>query len=85
MISSKEVKSTLVGDSAPVDGPKLSYQEIVDLIQSGKTIPGIKEIPTTVLAGQGTTATKSTRRKPWEKDTPVEPVVTGEATAEATA
>jgi hypothetical protein len=49
-------------------GPKLSYQEIVDLIQSGKPIPGIKEIPDTVLAGQGTSSTQTRRAKPWEKD-----------------
>lgn len=50
--------------------PKLNYQEIVDLIQSGKPIPGIKEIPDTVLAGQGTSATQSRRAKPWEKEGP---------------
>jgi hypothetical protein len=51
-------------------GPKLSYQEIVDLIQSGKPIPGIKEIPDTVLAGQGTSSTQTRRAKPWEKEGP---------------
>lgn len=52
------------------DGPKLSYQEIVDLIQSGKPIPGIKDIPDTVLAGQGTSSTQTRRAKPWEKEGP---------------
>ncbi|QDS76901.1 hypothetical protein FKW77_004071 [Venturia effusa] len=52
------------------DGPKLNYQEIVDLIQSGKPIPGIKEIPDTVLEGQGTSATQIRRAKPWEKEGP---------------
>jgi hypothetical protein len=75
-----------VPSNEPEPGPKLSYQEIVDLIQSGKPVPGIKEIPNTVLAGQGTNASKSTRKKPWEKDTPaVEPVAAAEATDEATA
>ena len=67
------------------EGPKMSYQEIVDLIQSGKPIPGIKEIPKTVLEGQGTAASKSTRRKPWEKDAPAETAAPAEATTEATA
>ncbi|TID20105.1 hypothetical protein E6O75_ATG07565 [Venturia nashicola] len=52
------------------EGPKLNYQEIVDLIQSGKPIPGIKDIPDTVLAGQGTSATQARRAKPWEKEGP---------------
>ncbi|KIV98957.1 uncharacterized protein PV09_09292 [Verruconis gallopava] len=52
----------------PESGPKLSYQEIVELIQNGKPIPGIKEVPKTVLIGQGTVSTKPARRKPWEKD-----------------
>ncbi|KAE9963946.1 hypothetical protein BLS_003102 [Venturia inaequalis] len=54
------------------EGPKLNYQEIVDLIQSGKPIPGIKDIPDTVLAGQGTSATQSRRAKPWEKEGPAD-------------
>jgi len=52
-----------------VEPPRLSYQEVVDLIQSGKPVPGIKEIPTTVLEGQGTQSTQARRKKPWEKDT----------------
>jgi hypothetical protein len=68
----------------PEPGPKFSYQEIVDMIQNGKPIPGIKEIPTTVLEGQGTTATKSVRRKPWEKDElGEESVIPAETAAEA--
>ncbi|KAI8943386.1 hypothetical protein NX059_001399 [Plenodomus lindquistii] len=45
-----------------------SFAHIVDLISSGKPIPGIKEIPPTVLEGQGSTATRERRRKPWEKE-----------------
>ena len=64
----------------------MSYQEIVDLIQSGEPVPGIKVIPQTVLAGQGTTATQERRRKPWEKDQPtVETTMANEAVADATA
>ena len=46
-----------------------SFAQIVDLISSGKPIPGIKEIPDTVLDGQGTESKREKRRKPWEKDT----------------
>jgi hypothetical protein len=84
MISSKDVTGQ-ADATAPNDGPKMSYQEIVDLIQSGKPVPGIKDIPTTVLEGQGTAATQSRRRKPWEKDTPVETVPPAEDAVEAAA
>jgi hypothetical protein len=45
-----------------------SFAHIVELITTGKPVPGIKEIPSTVLSGQGTEAAKSRRKKPWEKD-----------------
>jgi hypothetical protein len=48
--------------------PRLSYAQLVELIQTGAPIPGIKDIPDTVLAGQGTEAVAAKRRKPWEKD-----------------
>ncbi|KAJ9641968.1 hypothetical protein H2201_004502 [Coniosporium apollinis] len=46
-----------------------SFAHIVELITTGQPIPGIKEIPNTVLEGQGTQSTKERRKKPWEKDT----------------
>ena len=45
-----------------------SFAHIVELITSGKPVPGIKEIPPTVLEGQGTAASKPRRKKPWEKE-----------------
>ncbi|CAI9631114.1 unnamed protein product [Alternaria burnsii] len=45
-----------------------SFAHIVELITSGKPVPGIKEIPPTVLEGQGTQPSKPKRKKPWEKD-----------------
>jgi hypothetical protein len=49
------------------------------MIKNNKPIPGIKDIPDTVLDGQGTQSTKSTRRKPWEKDAEAtaEPIIKG--------
>jgi hypothetical protein len=44
------------------------FDEIVALITSGKPIPGIKDIPPTVLSDQATKPAASKRRKPWEKD-----------------
>ena len=46
-----------------------SFQEVMELIKEGKPIPGIKDIPDTVLEGQGTASTFAQRRKPWERDT----------------
>jgi hypothetical protein len=47
-----------------------SFAHIVELITTGQPIPGIKDIPDTVLAGQGTQSEKPRRKKPWEKDEP---------------
>jgi hypothetical protein len=44
-----------------------SFAHIVELITTGQPVPGIKEIPTTVLEGQGTQPEKARRKKPWEK------------------
>ncbi|KAF2837109.1 hypothetical protein M501DRAFT_1006994 [Patellaria atrata CBS 101060] len=43
-----------------------SFAHIVDLITTGRPIPGIKEIADTVLEGQGTQSSKPLRKKPWE-------------------
>jgi hypothetical protein len=52
----------------PLPSYPTSFAHIVELITSGQPIPGIKEIPPTVLEGQGTQASKPRRKKPWEKD-----------------
>jgi len=44
-----------------------TFDEIVALIQSNQPIPGIRDIPDTVLTGQGSTTTTPARRKPWER------------------
>ena len=38
------------------------------MIQEGKPIPGIKDIPPTVLSDKATKPTALRRKKPWEKD-----------------
>jgi hypothetical protein len=44
------------------------FADIVALITSGQPIPGIKDIPATVLSDKATKPVASKRRKPWEKD-----------------
>jgi hypothetical protein len=56
-----------------------TFAEIVALITSGQPIPGIKEIPPTLLTSQATKPVASKRRKPWEKDVPDSVVQGGEA------
>lgn len=47
-------------------GPQLGYAELVELIREGKDVPGVREVPDTVLAGQGTESVAARRAKPWE-------------------
>lgn len=49
-----------------------SFSHLVELITTGQTIPGIKEVPNTLLTGQGSKAVESKRRKPWEVHREVE-------------
>lgn len=57
-----------VNASEPPAPYPTSFAQIVALISSGEPVPGIKDIPDTVLEGQGTQARKARRKKPWEKD-----------------
>lgn len=43
-----------------------NYQELVELILAGKEVPGIKQIPDTVLEGQSSAHVSEVRKKPWE-------------------
>lgn len=44
-----------------------SFAEICDMIAEGKPIPGIKDIPDTILEGQASEQQAQGRKKPWEK------------------
>lgn len=56
------------GSGSMGDAPKpASFAEICDLIAEGKPIPGMKDIPDTVLEGQSTASQATKRTKPWEK------------------
>jgi hypothetical protein len=61
-------ESQQTGSGVTGDAPKpASFAEICELIAEGKPIPGIKDIPDTVLEGQSTTSQAAKRTKPWEK------------------
>lgn len=56
------------GDGGMGEAPKpASFAEICDMIAEGKPIPGIKDIPDTILEGQASENQTAARRKPWEK------------------
>ncbi|KAI9716876.1 MAG: hypothetical protein M1812_005025 [Candelaria pacifica] len=68
--SSQQLPGDSAGSAVSSD-PRAPYPttfaEIVDLITTGRPIPGIKEIPDTVLAGKETQSTTAKRKKPWEE------------------
>ncbi|KAH3676389.1 hypothetical protein WICMUC_002020 [Wickerhamomyces mucosus] len=43
-----------------------NYQNVVELIVNGKEVPGIKQIPDTVLEGTSSESKLPERKKPWE-------------------
>jgi hypothetical protein len=43
-----------------------SFSHIVELITSGQPVPGIKDVPDTLLSGQDSPAATARRKKPWE-------------------
>ena len=62
--------ATNVAVPQPGDQPApypISFNQIVDLITTGQTVPGIKDVPDTVLAGQESRPSTAKRMKPWEK------------------
>ena len=54
--------------SDPAAPYPISFAYIVELITSGRPIPGIKHIPDTILEGEKSEGMTHRRRKPWEKD-----------------
>lgn len=62
--------SGIIGASAEPglgDAPRpATFAEICDMIAEGKPIPGIKDIPDTILDGQATASHATKRKKPWE-------------------
>lgn len=54
-----------------------SFAEVVASITAGTPIPGIRDIPDTVLTDQGTKPIVRKRRKPWERDVDEETIQGG--------
>lgn len=46
--------------------PRFTFQEIVNMIEKGIEIPGIKHIPNTINEGTPSAAKMKARPKPWE-------------------
>ena len=58
-----------------------SFSHIVDLITNGQPIPGVKDVPDTVLCGQESQPMTAKRKKPWERtDDEVQGVTTDKKT-----
>ena len=58
-----------VDTTSEAAAPHPSYfGQIIEIIASGEPIPGIKEVPDTVMEGQASQSTTAKRKKPWEKD-----------------
>ncbi|KAJ4289795.1 hypothetical protein N0V90_011126 [Kalmusia sp. IMI 367209] len=70
--STENAGGVLPGASTNPNEPTAPYPttfaHIVELVSTGQPIPGIKEIPDTILTGQASQATQSKRRKPWERE-----------------
>lgn len=67
LMPSNQASGASNADVRPEERRPASFQEIVEMIQDGKPIPGIQEIPEIVLVGEGTGALKERRQKPWER------------------
>jgi hypothetical protein len=74
--SASNAQSTEPFNASDTNPPyPVSFAQIVELITSGAPIPGIRDIPPTVLSDQATKPTARKRPKPWE-----EKIVEGEST-----
>ncbi|KAI9361559.1 hypothetical protein BD770DRAFT_317530 [Pilaira anomala] len=48
--------------------PRFTFQELVDMIEKGIEIPGIKQIPNVINEGTPSEAKMTARPKPWESN-----------------
>ncbi|KAI8066899.1 hypothetical protein BC940DRAFT_274648 [Gongronella butleri] len=63
----KEPTTTAMGDTVTIP-PKLTFQQVVDMIESGQEVPGIRQIPNKLNEGTPSEAKMTVRRKPWENE-----------------
>ncbi|KAG0281822.1 hypothetical protein BGZ95_009759 [Linnemannia exigua] len=71
-------------DAAPAADPSYpkSFQEICELIASGKPIPGIRQIPNNLAEGTPSEAKLAPKLKPWEKKKAIDATATAIAAAQ---
>lgn len=63
-----QASSTTETDTSPEEPVRLSYAEVIELITSGKPVPGIRDIPSVVLGTEASSEAKAQqRKKPWEQ------------------
>ncbi|KAI8148617.1 hypothetical protein BJV82DRAFT_270496 [Fennellomyces sp. T-0311] len=69
----KEEKKEEEKKDAKEDAPRrLTFQELVEMIETGQEIPGIRQIPNKINEGTPSEPKLSARRKPWEAAPPSE-------------
>ncbi|KAH8550395.1 hypothetical protein BGW37DRAFT_428033 [Umbelopsis sp. PMI_123] len=67
-------RNSTVNSATDADAPRrLTFQEIVDKIEKGEEIPGIKQIPNKLNEAPPSEAKLSVRPKPWEAQRTSEP------------
>ena len=66
---SRPVAPETIREAATVEqAPQsVSFSHIADLIMKGEQVPNVREIPDTVLYGQESSSSATSRKKPWEK------------------
>ena len=74
--SSNQTSEPSPPDPIALSGPQeptypSSFAHIVELITTGQPVPGIQQIPDTILTGHDTSSAKPRRLKPWEREEPV--------------
>ncbi|KAF4502873.1 hypothetical protein FAGAP_921 [Fusarium agapanthi] len=69
-------RKTAAAQSGSQDQPSypMGFAEMIKLIQEGKPVPGIRQIPNTVVRDPAVkpVGARAVPRKPWEKDTTVD-------------
>ncbi|KAI9294348.1 hypothetical protein K502DRAFT_365934 [Neoconidiobolus thromboides FSU 785] len=68
--NNEEIKGEIKGEikrEIKEETEKLTFQQIVKLIEEGKPVPGIKSIPNKINEGKPSDPQLKPRLKPWEK------------------
>lgn len=70
-ISNPAVSPRLESADRPFEPPApypTSFSQIVELVSTGQSVPGIKQVPDIVLEGQSSNPVLEKRKKPWETE-----------------